>query len=79
MSTYDYQLAQERAEPARLRAECERLRVALQSLVGYDSYQSEYDGQMLTLCPACGEQDGNHSKTCNFVAARAALTPGAPA
>ena len=46
---------------------------ALKSLVAFDSYQTEYDGRMMTLCPSCGEQDGAHGDGCDFVRAKALL------
>lgn len=45
----------------------------LEELVVHDSYQTEYDGTVITICPECGEQDGNHLKHCAFVRARSVI------
>ena len=62
-----------RAAIRALRAEVVTLRGHVEALVVYDSYQTEYDGQMLEICPDCGKQDGEHSDTCAFVLALAEL------
>lgn len=46
----------------------------LEELAVHDNYQTEYDGQMVSVCPECLEQDGSHRDTCAFVRARAFLT-----
>lgn len=38
----------------------------LEELSDHDSYDTEYDGRMISLCPECGSQDGEHSKNCAF-------------
>ena len=47
-----------------------RLVSSLDDLRGYDQYQTEYSGHVLHLCQCCGEQDGSHRGSCDFVAAR---------
>lgn len=60
----------------------EALVKALTALVQLDSYETEYDGRMYTICSSCGAQlsEGKqHSDNCDFTAARAALAAaGAP-
>lgn len=49
---------------------------ALTALVQFDSYETEYDGRMYTICSSCGAQlsEGKqHSDNCDFTAARAVL------
>lgn len=62
------------AELRRLHAENEQLMTALASLVGFDSYETEYAGRIYTICPACSGQDGEHSKTCDYVSAKALIS-----
>ena len=45
----------------------------LEELAEHDSYSTEYDGQMITICPDCGEQEGEHRHSCAFVRAKAYL------
>ncbi len=69
-------LRSQHAEIIRLTAERTKfmqLRSAMLPLLNYDSYSTEYDGQMLLICPSCGEQNGGHSDWCEFVVARAAI------
>lgn len=49
------------------------LLAALETLVKYDTAETEYDGTMIAYCSACGEQDGRHSSTCDFVLVRALI------
>lgn len=51
----------------------EEAATALEALVAYDSYETEYDGQTLTICPDCHKQDGDHDERCEFVKAKALL------
>ena len=53
-----------------------RLKVAvdlLEELAEHDSYSTEYDGRMVSICPECGEQEGEHRPNCAFVRAKAYL------
>jgi hypothetical protein len=51
---------------------------ALKELVDYDTYETEYDGQMLTMCHQCGWlETGSHDKGCMFEKARAAIARAA--
>ena len=45
----------------------------LEELAEHDNYSTEYDGRMLSICPECGEQDGEHRAACAFVRAKAFL------
>lgn len=45
----------------------------VETLSAYDSYETEYDGRMYSICPACSNQDGQHSDRCDFVLARALI------
>ena len=47
---------------------------ALTYLVEHDSYETEYDGRIIHLCPSCSKQDGEHSQKCDFVRARQVIT-----
>lgn len=54
--------------------------VLLEEVSDHDSYETEYDGRMIYLCPECGSQDGEHSKHCAYRRAKdrlAALKLGA--
>lgn len=54
----------------------------LEELAEHDSYSTEYDGRMISLCPECGEQEGEHRSNCAFVRAKtflAARKQGGPA
>lgn len=55
---------------AQLIAIVPELLAMVETLSAYDSYETEYDGQMLSICPACGKQDGEHSVQCDFARAR---------
>lgn len=66
---------------ALLAAENERLRqlladacMALHNLSVYDTYNTEYDGTMMTLCQCCGTANGLHSEHCDFPAAEKVRT-----
>ena len=53
-----------------------RLKVAvdlLEELAEHDSYSTEYDGRMVSICPECGEQEGEHRPNCAFVRAKTYL------
>lgn len=50
-----------------------KLLAALEALVCYDSYLTEYDGCMYDICPSCGAKDGDHKLRCEFEFARAAI------
>lgn len=58
---------------AQLIAAAPELLAALQALVDYDNYETEYDGRIFSICPDCGKQDGNHTERCEFVKARALI------
>ena len=45
----------------------------LEELAEHDSYSTEYDGRMISLCPECGEQEGEHRPKCAFVRAKTFL------
>ncbi len=45
----------------------------LEELAEHDNYSTEYDGRMFSICPECGEQDGEHRPNCAFVRAKAFL------
>lgn len=45
----------------------------LEELAEHDNYHAEYDGRMITICPECSEQEGEHSPSCAFVRAKAYL------
>lgn len=57
----------------RLLQNAPELLAALMELVEFDSYESEYDGRMYTICPSCGDQDGEHREGCSFTTARALI------
>ena len=56
--------------------DAERLKEAaglLEELAEHGSYSIEYDGQMIPICPECGEQEGDHRPDCAFARAKAFL------
>ena len=58
---------------ARIAEDAARLKEAvglLDELAEHGNYSTEYDGRMLSICPECGEQDGEHRPKCAFVRAR---------
>jgi hypothetical protein len=53
----------------------------LQELAAYDTYQTEYDGRMYSICNDCGGQDGEHRDDCAYTRANkhiAALSKARP-
>lgn len=52
----------------------EKLAEALEALLEYATQTTEYDGQVLHLCPSCGKQDGEHSTSCDFAVAKRLLS-----
>ena len=62
------------AELGKIREQRDKLLVALKSLANFDSYETEYDGRMYSICPSCGCQDSvEHRDHCDFLVARAAI------
>ena len=62
------------AELGRVSEQRDKLLVALKSLANFDSYETEYDGRMYSICPSCGCQDSEeHRGNCDFLVARAAI------
>lgn len=73
MAALGYDRTPHEQERDLLIAAAPELLAALQALVAYDSHQTEYDGRVLSICPDCGKQDGEHTGQCEFVLARAAI------
>lgn len=61
-------------------AEIERLRGLVSEMAHNDTYETEYDGRMYSICHDCGAQDGEAHRRpdCLYVRARAALSQGEP-
>ncbi len=48
-----------------------KLLASLEKLSEYDTYETEYDGRMMTVCPSCGWlETGDHGSGCNFTEAK---------
>lgn len=52
----------------------QKLLDALKSIACYDTYDTEYDGRMYEICHSCGEHDGAHSGSCEFVHAKTLIS-----
>lgn len=63
------------AHAKRLEDENARLRGLVAEMADNDTYETEYDGRMYSICHGCGAQDGeDHRRAdCVYVRARAAL------
>ena len=49
-----------------------RLLASLEKLAAHDTYETEYDGQMMTMCHDCGWlEKGVHNKGCDYLVAQA--------
>jgi hypothetical protein len=49
----------------------------LESLAEHDTYESEYDGQMMTMCHDCGWLEREeHNKGCKFLEAKDLIKQG---
>lgn len=57
-------------------AEIARLRGLVAEMADNDTYETEYDGRMYSICHGCGAQDGepHRDPNCLYVRARAALS-----
>lgn len=65
-SSYNLGLAQQEIE--RLRAELKKMRWFVEELAAHDTYETEYDGRMYSICHGCGAQDEQeHSQRCLYV------------
>ena len=65
-----------RAPTSSVLEDAERLKEAaglLEELAEHGSYSIEYDGQLIPICPECGEQEGDHRPDCAFARAKAFL------
>ena len=57
-------------------AEIARLRGLVAEMAEHDTYETEYDGRMYSICHGCGAQDGepHRDPNCLYVRAQAALS-----
>jgi hypothetical protein len=47
-----------------------KLLASLEELAGHDTYESEYDGQMMIMCHSCGWlEKGTHLPECSYLSA----------
>jgi hypothetical protein len=78
--------APDSAAPSSLSAEpvadkqIQELRSLVAELAENDTYETEYDGRMYTICHGCGAQDGepHRSANCVYLRANAALAHPQP-
>ena len=64
-------------ELERLRQQNQGLRGLVSELADNDTYETEYDGRIYSICHGCGAQDGEPHRRpdCLYIRARAALNP----
>lgn len=62
-------------EVQRLREENIRLLGLVKEMAEHDTYETEYDGRMYSICHGCGAQDGedHRSPSCVYARAEAAI------